>query len=146
MIIGQIRGIGSAAEAEKVYLCGYNGDGGAVAANFPVFWSSAAGDGKTFISSAEAHVRLFAGITEEAVASGDYTARIVAYGVVDCGTWGIANTFIPGAGLYMTVGKDYLEYGTAGQLGVTPWGVSVVALETNATAALATTSVFVRAL
>jgi hypothetical protein len=146
MNIGVIQGIGSTANPEIVYLRGYNGDGANLAAGMPVFWSSAAADGVTFVTSAEAHVRLFAGVVEEAVGTADYTARIVAYGPVDCATWGIASNFIPGAGLYHTVAKDYLEYGSAGQLNYPLFGVSVVALETNATAALLTTKVFVRAL
>ncbi len=138
----QLIGISSEDGAEKCYLTGYNGTGAAVAAGSPVNWDEVASDGRTFKTPATTNFKLVAGIAEDAVGTAEYTSKILAYGPVTARTYGVANNFIPGVSLILVDGKDYLAYGTDGQLaGQLP---VFVALETNATASTSTRKIFVR--
>lgn len=151
-----VKGMGSSAEAEKGFLFGFNGESSAINAGSPVCWDAVAADGKTFklpTNTGFTNFPLFAGIAEDTVSTvypHSYTKKIVVYGPVTARTWGVATTFIPGANVGLVAGKDYLAYLTAGQInGVeaqNQLGYRAVALETNATAATSTSSVWIAAL
>lgn len=143
-----LKGIGSTAPAEKVFLGGFNGTGARVGAGTPVCWDAVASDGKTFklaTSTGFVNYRLLAGIVTSTVGTADYTGSIQAYGPCNASTWSATDAFIPGASLILVGGKTYLNYGTEGQqAGMV--NSAFVALETNDSGGTATKKVFVRAM
>lgn len=154
MVFANMRGRGSSAQAEIAYLTGYNGSGAAYKRYAPVCWDATASDCKTFTTPVTANFKLFAGITADTVASGDYTAQIIAYGpatVRSINTSTSDNVCSAGASLILVTTKDYFDYGTNGQIGGAQgvsWGVvTLAAIDSTATAGnVSSVKAFVRAL
>ena len=146
-----LKGIGSSAPAEAVFLGGYNATGKQISNGTPVCWSAIASDGKSAVlatSTTFLNYGLFAGIVTSTVGTADYTGAIQAYGVATARTWSNTTNHIPGCGLILVGGKDYLVYGTEGQVGVNGGAVRlmVTALETNSSGGTASAKVFVKAM
>ncbi len=140
-----IHGIGSAEQAETVWLHGYNNTGAEVLRGTPVAWDNTTPlDCRAFIAPLTAAVRLIAGIAQDTVGTAEYTSSIVAYGPVLARTYGVATTFVPGANLIQVTAKTYLVYGSEMLIHNQP--EVFTALTTNATVDTVEQSVFVRAL
>jgi len=149
MQIKTATGIVTGEEAETILISGYNAQGSQVDQYTPVVWSSVASDGRSFITPAAASLCLSAGIVQETVGTAKYTHRILAYGPSTAKSWGVATTYIPGVPLILVAAKNYVSYGTVGQLyglvaSEVPQGVHYVALQTNSSVATTNTKVFVR--
>lgn len=143
-----LKPIGSSAQAEVIFLGGYNGTGAVVTNNTPVCWDAVASDGKTFVLATTTgfrNYRLFAGILTETCNTADYTGAIQCYGPVNASTWSATTALIPGCSLILSGGKTYLDYGTEGQL-AGQMADCAVALETNSSGGTATKKIFVRAM
>lgn len=144
-----LKGIGSNAPAEAVFLGGYNATGARVSAGTPVCWSAVASDGKSFVLATTTgfiNYGLFSGIATNTVGTADYTGGIQAYGVCTARTFSSTTAHIPGCGLVLVGGKDYLAYGTEGQVGINVLQHVLTALETNSSGGTASAKVFVRAM
>lgn len=146
-------GVGySTPEGETCFLSGYNGTGRQQPYGAPVCWHIPSSDGITFNTPASAgfqNFSVFAGILKDTCGTAEYTHTIVAYGKVNARTYGIASTFIPGAGLVLVDGRDYVAYGSAGMFAgssAVQQPISVTAFATNATADTSMKVVFVKAL
>lgn len=139
-------------EGETCYLQGYNAAGQQLVFGTPVCWDVAADDGVSVNLPASAgfqNFSLFAGIMKSTVGTANYITDIVAYGKVNARGYGVATTYIPGAGLVLVDGQDYVAYGSAGQFAgstAVQQPISLTALATNTTADTRQSSVFVKAL
>ena len=143
-----LKGIGSSAPAEKVFLAGYNASGAARGPGTVVCWDAVASDGFTFVlptATGFINYGLLAGVLTDTCSSADYTGAIQAHGPCTALTWGVASTFIPGAGLIMVADKAYFAYGTDLQRQV-QYEPHVNALQTNATAATLSAKVYLKAM
>jgi hypothetical protein len=140
-----LKGIGTSAPAETIYVGGYNGVEAQVVWGTPLCWSVAASDGVTLVLPATSgitkNVRIPAGIAIDTIASGEYTRTVVSYGPCSARTYGVASNFVPGATLVMVDGATYLAYGTDDE--VAAQMVKYTALETNATTDTTRTRVMV---
>lgn len=146
-------GIGyTAQEGEQGLLQGYNASGAQLDAGSPVCWGVVQADGVSVVLPAAAgfqNFSMFAGILKSTVGTAEYCRDIVAYGKVNANAYGIATTYIPGAGLVLVDGKDYVAYGSAGQFAgstAVQQPISLTALATNTTANERLSAVFVKAL
>ena len=139
-------------EGETCFLSGYNGTGIQQPYGAPVCFDVVTANGITFNTPASAafqNFSMFAGILKDTCGTAEYTHTIVAYGRVNARTYGIATTFIPGAGLVLVDGRDYVAYGSAGMFAgstAVQQPISVTALATHSTASTLVQAVFVKAL
>lgn len=146
-----LKGIGTSAPAEAVFLGGYNKTGAQVSAGTPVCWDAVASDGKSFVLATTTgfiNYGLFAGIATGTVGTADYTGGIQAYGVCTARTFSATTAHIPGCGLILVGGKDYAVYGTEDQVGAGILAMQrpLTALETNSSGGTASAKVFVKAM
>lgn len=142
-----LKGIGSSAPAEKVFLGCYNGTGAQLDMGSAVVWDVVASDGKTVALPATAYLHLPAGILTETVGTAEYSGNLQAYGPVDALAWGVASVNTPGALLMITDGDPYVSFGTvAGSADPAVNKASFIALETNASVATTTQKIFVKTL
>ena len=145
MNIPTMRGVGSTTDqAEIVYVMGYNGTGAECAQGDVVTLDEGNTYGRTFVQPETENFNLAYGVLADTVGTAQYTARIVAYGVVQTQCYGVATNFVPGANLIMVNDKSYLAYNSA-QLDIGQ-PRCFTALETNSTVNQRLRYVFVRAL
>ena len=153
MNIATIKGRGTSAQAESIYLHVYNGTGSEVAVGAPICFDVVSSDGKTgtqpTTGTNSSNFAMFAGLAQQAIGTDDYSAFVQAYGLASANVYGIATTLVPGSYLALVDGEDYVAYGSAGMFsGLTAVAqpIAITALSTNATVDETVQNVFVKAL
>ena len=153
MNIATIRGRGSAEEAERILMHGFNGRGDEITTGQPMCWDIASSDGKTMTQAASgtnfSNFAMFAGLPQRSIGTAEYSADILAYGVGNANVYGVATTLVPGANLALVAARSYVAYGSHGMFAgsvAAQQPIAMTSLSTVATVDEFVAPVFIKAL
>ena len=100
-------------QGEKAYVSVYNLVGAEVVPGTPLCFSHTASDGVSavlpVIAANASNFAMLAGIAEDTIASGDYSSKVVAKGIVSARVYGIATTLVAGANLCLISTESYIH-------------------------------------
>lgn len=154
MDIPTIRGVSDAVghdQGERVTVNVFNLVGAEIAAGSPVCFSVTASDGVSVVLPAtgtdQSNFTMLAGVAENAIGTAEY-GKVVSKGVVSARVYGVASRIVPGSQLALAATRDYLIYGTAGQINgeaTYQQRVAFTALETATTANTASRTIHINA-